>query len=570
MKFIEFDESKCDNCLKCLRICPTKAISFNDSKRAIIDELCIKCGLCQAHCPQNALSIKNQIEEIIMKINDGIKTAVSIAPSFVGAFDMQDIGQMVGALKLLGFDVVEETAIGAEIVSSNYEKEISNNSYKNIITSCCPSANYLVEQHYSELIPYMMPFVSPMVAHGRYLKQRYGEETFTVFIGPCLAKMAEAEEMKGAIDAVITFEELYQWFSREKINLKEIEAISFDLCGTMRGKSYPMGGSLMSNNLRDVINSNYRYLHVNGIENCKDLFEELKTRDLENYCIEVNICNGGCMNGPEMPNNGRKRYEREKYMLNHIKQLDCNNPFYYRENEIEVKRTFENRQVNHKDPDRNVIKEILKKMGKYTEQDHLNCCACGYQSCEEKAKAVYYGYSDSNNCLPYLREKAVSMQSVMIENSPNAVCIIDSNLTIVENNPSFDSIFNDMAIRLTGMPIYAFMEDTLFEKALKEKKSIKGKKIYLDDINKHFIINIIYLEKENRLLAFFTDISKLEKKKEELEKVKEETLQKTQEVINKQMRVAQEIASLLGETTAETKMSLNSLKNLVLSDEGGI
>lgn len=564
MKFIEFDKTKCDNCFKCLRICPTKAISFNKDERNIIDHLCIKCGLCQKQCPQEALKIKNAITDIKKILKSNRKTAVSIAPSFIGAFDMHEPEQMVTVLKKLGFEIIEETAVGAEIITINYEKNIAVNKQKNIITSCCPSANYLIEHHYPEMIEYMLPIVSPMVAHGKYIKKRYGDDCYVVFIGPCLAKMAEAEEMNGTIDAVITFAELSKWMDSENISLMDQEGTDFNIRSTTRGKAFPMGAKL--DHVGDGEQSHYRFSRISGMSQCDSLLKELKTGNIEGYCFEMNICDGSCNNGPDIPGHISQRFEREKRMLDYVEKSQKRKQptSSITGKEVSVTRTFKSQKVAKAITNPTLIKEILRQMGKYTLQDELNCGACGYNSCQDKAQAVYDGHSDVHNCLAYLRGKAENMHSILIENSPNAVCTVDDTLTIIENNPMFDTIFNQTSIKIEGVPIYTFVDEHLFIKALKEKKNVIGEKIYVEDVDKYFIVNIIHHEKEDLLLSFFTDITPIEKKKKTLEKVKKETLLKTQEVIDKQMRVAQEIASLLGETTAETKLSLNSLKELVL------
>ncbi len=564
MKFIEFDKSLCDSCYKCLRVCPTKAISFNGSEREVIDNLCIKCGLCQAHCPQQALTIKNLIKDVIDAIQSDRKTIVSIAPSYVGAFEMDHSDRMAGALKALGFDHVEETSLGAEIVSQNYEALLKDCELENVITSCCPAANYYIESHYPELLPYLMPVVSPMVAHGRYIKKRYSDNCYAVFIGPCLAKMAEAGEMTGAIDAVITFNELQTWFEKENIVLNEQPIIPFDEYGTKRSKGYPIN----VNDAKQTISARYRHVKVDGINQCTGMLDELKNNAIKNCCIEINVCEGGCLNGPEMPNNKRFRYQREMALLDHINDRSLKTS--KREitgKEINVSRGFSSRREEEVVPDQASLDAIMRQMGKYSKHEELNCGACGYRTCREKAIAVHYGRSDINNCMAYLRDKAESMHSNMIESSPNAVCTIDHDLIITEFNPSFDEIFNDKKIKITGMPIGYFVDETLARKVMESKKSVRGQKVYDDYVKKFFIINIIYYEPEDMALLFFTDITTYEINKKELENVKRETLAKTQEVIDKQMRVAQEIAGLLGETTAETKMGLMSLRDLLVSED---
>ncbi|VDN47123.1 conserved protein of unknown function [Petrocella atlantisensis] len=569
MKFIEFDKTLCDNCFKCLRACPTKAISFNKEERKIMDHLCIKCGRCLAKCPQDALKIKNPIEQIKSDLSSGVSYAVSLAPSFIGAFQLTSPGQMVTGLKKLGFSLIEETAVGAEIVSMNYERLIAEKTGQQMVTSCCPSANYMIEYLYPELIPFILPVVSPMIAHGLYIKQRH-ESIKVLFIGPCLAKMAEAEEITGAIDAVITFDELSRWFEEEEIILKELATKKFDLAGSRRGRGFPLGTDFV--NEQGKARSEHHFKQISGMHQCRSLCEELIQNPIEGYVFELNICEGSCNNGPDFPKNAHQRYHREKLMEAYRLDLDTDYGPSIRldGNEVEVKRIFSHRKDIRKTPNHNEIKEILRQMGKYTTHDELNCGACGYVDCQEKAQAVFYGYSDVHECLAYLRGKAENMHSVLIDNSPNAVCTIDNKLTIIEINPTFDAIFNDTDVKTVGLPIETFIEEKLFVEALNKRVSVKSKRIYVPSVQRHFITNIIYHGGDDVLLCFFTDITPIEAKKKALEQVKKETLLKTQEVIDKQMRVAQEIASLLGETTAETKMSLNSLKSLVLRDQGGL
>ena len=576
MKFIEFNKEKCDNCYKCLRICPTKAISFNKDERKIMDALCIKCGLCQASCPQEALKITSQLEQVKAMIEAQTSVVVSIAPSFVGAFGLTEPGKMVSALKKIGFDYIEETAFGAEIIANHYDACIEKNTQKNYITSCCPSANYLIEEYYPMLIPYVIPVVSPMIAHGRSIKERYGQDTKTVFIGPCLAKMAEAEELPEAIDAVVTFEELEGLFKSEHISLSSCAADTFDAVGSQRGRAFPLGGSLRNPKNERREDQSLRFIHVDGIDNCKAVLNELRLGNLEHCCIEMNICDGSCINGPDMPKNYLGRFQKEIYMREYAKQKTsawflANNAMRkeaLEHKDIEIKRTFTDLQKSQQEPNSLIVKEIMRKMGKYSSKDELNCGACGYKACYDKAKAVYFGYSDIDTCLPYLREKAESLQNVMIENSPNGVLVIDNELTIKEVNPSFNQMFNEEQLPVKDMPMQLFLNEAIFLQNIRENLYIKNKKIYFEEMGRYFIINMVCLEENNQRIIFLTDITGDENRRKEFNEAKEKTLLKTQEVIDKQMRVAQEIASLLGETTAETKMSLKSLNQLFMHDGG--
>ncbi len=413
MKFIEFDQEKCDGCYKCLRVCPTKAISFNKDERRIIDDLCIKCGRCEQSCPQEALTIRSSMGKLENLIAQGYDVAVSIAPSFAGAFGLDDPLRIVGALKSMGIRYVEETAVGAEMVASAYDTYINETEQNVYVTSCCPSAYYLIEQHFPYLTSSIIPVVSPMIAHGRSMKARYGDQVKTVFIGPCLAKMAEAEEVLGAIDCVITFDELYQAHKEMGKNFRDYEPMPFETVSYERGRSFPLGGSLLREAGSDKQLHNIR---VDGIDACCTMLNEVRNGSINNCCIEINICEGSCMNGPDMPKNHMGRFSRELYMQKYVETAPLIEDQSVEVQAPEMSRTFTDRQSKELEPNIQMVRSIMAQIGKYTEEDELNCGACGYKTCYDKAKAVFKGYSDIETCLPYLREKAESMQNTMIEN----------------------------------------------------------------------------------------------------------------------------------------------------------
>lgn len=571
MKFIDFDADKCDLCFKCLRVCPTKAIAFSGSRRHIIDERCIKCGLCQAHCQSGALKIQLDIHQVKKAIHSGRTVVVSLAPSFAGAFRLKEAGQIVSGLRTLGFKYIEETAHGAEIVSRHYEKEISGSERPNIITSCCPSANYLIEHYYPSAVDCVIPVMSPMLAHGLDIKERYGQDAFVVFIGPCLAKKAESVDVSGPIDAVITFSELEEWFEEASIDLQELDEEAFDHEVSMRGRAYPLGGSLWKYDMETRIDPKYKYIHVNGIESCESFLESVIHKEIEGYCAEINICSGNCLNGPDMPKSAPRFYERQSLLGEYVKKragLTCEAE--YEASDVEVHREFRAKPIEQKSISESTMRDILLRMGKYSVSDQLNCGACGYTTCREKAVAVFHGYSDADMCMSTLRQKAESLRFILFENTPNAVCILDKELRVKEVNPSFDRIFNEEKINLAKWPIYAIMEDDVFKELQSTGLDQISKKIYMDSVDRYFYCNIVKLDEGALYVCILTDITDAEKSRGELERVKEETVAACQNVIDKQMRVAQEIASLLGETTAETKIGLNHLKKIVLNDNGGM
>ena len=570
MRIINFSQANCKNCYKCLRHCPLKAIRINNDQAEILEERCISCGRCLVVCPQEARYIKSDIDKVKQFISSGDKVIASIAPSFIAAFDIQEGGQMVAALKKLGFYGVEETAIGAEIITDAYQAEMKKNQSDNMITTCCPAVNDLIEKYYPELIPYMIPMVSPMIAHGKSIRQTYGKDTKVVFIGPCVAKKYEAIDVRhsGIIQAVVTFDELDHWLKEEKIKLSTLCSEPFERIPSKRGRRFPIAGGIERNiNQKDDF---YEVIHVDGMEECIELLENLSDGDLHHLFIEMNICKGGCLNGPVMPKNGESLHLRQHRVKEYVKKSDslpCKQIFKNIEY-IDVRKRFFDRTFPKKEASEEEIKKILKTMGKREKQDELNCGACGYNTCREKAQAVFEGMSQMSMCMPYMRSKAESLTNIIFGTSPNIIFILDEEMNVKEFNPSAEKVFQIKAQEIKEKPITLLMDDDYFQQVKKTKQNLYNQKVVYNHYGIVVILNVLYLEKENIMLVIMNNITVQEKNKEELARVKEKTLNAAQDVIDKQMRVAQEIASLLGETTAETKVTLTKLKNIVMGEVG--
>lgn len=572
MKFINFEKENCNNCNKCLRACPSKAIAILEDHAEIVDDLCIFCGKCQVVCQKGALHIKSNVEQVKEAIRNKKKVIASIAPSFPGAFDMDDEYQIVTALKNLGFEIVEETAIGAEIVLDYYNKYWEEGNYENLITTSCPSVNNLIEKYYPSLTKYMIPVVSPMLAHGKLLKHKYGIDSVVVFIGPCLAKKVEAEDFqhKGIIDSVLTFEELDNWLIEEKIVLKNLLPQPFDCTSYKRGSSFPAKGGLIESN--GTYEGKYEVMRINGVGNCLEFLKCIEKDRVSGVFAELNICKNSCLSGPGMPKDNTNHYTRIDKVKKYInkKKNYAQGDIGYNVEKIDFTKKFFNRKVNRKKASEEEIKEILRKMGKHRSEDELNCIACGYVSCREKAESVFEGMSDINMCLPFMRAEAESLRNVIFKNSPNIIFILDEDLKVKEFNPKSEKVFKVKAEAMIGEPISKLIDEDIFRNVILTKENLIGQKLVYSNYGLVLIGNIMYLEKENVLMVIMIDVTLAERDKEELAIVKEKTINAAQEVIEKQMRVAQEIASLLGETTAETKVILTKLKDIALGEAGDI
>lgn len=574
MGLLNFSTANCKSCYKCIRSCPVKAIKMKNDQAEIVEERCIACGQCLIVCPQHARDIESDLDKVKKALKENKKVLASIAPSFPAIGDFKSPLQLVEGLKNLGFSVVEETSIGAELVVDLYKDYIEHCKNRSIITTCCPSSNYLIQKYFPDLIENMIPIVSPMVAHGKILKHTYGMDSIVVFIGPCTAKKYEAIDFEhnGIIDAVLTFEELMEWFEDEGIDVNELSGMDFDRPSSCKGSRFPMAGGILSNYARNEEMMELEKIAVHGIEDCIEIFKSLQNGDLNNVLIEANICKGSCINGPGMPRNEEVLYKKHKRVKRYVmeKSKDKLNNFDDVLNSSKFTKLFFDKSIKKKLASEDEITKIMQNMGKYKKSDELNCGGCGYNTCREKAQAVYEGMAEVNMCIHFIRGKAESLTNVIFEHSPNAIILVDDELRVKEFNPTSEKIFKISAEDIKDKPISAIIDESSFRQVRNTGRGIFSNRVTYPEYGVVMLENIVYIENQNIILAIMNDVTLQEKNQKELAKVKERTLDAAQDVIEKQMRVAQEIASLLGETTAETKMILTKLKNITMDEVGDI
>ncbi|MBC2582816.1 [Fe-Fe] hydrogenase large subunit C-terminal domain-containing protein [Clostridium sp. DJ247] len=572
MKYMNFSSANCKNCYKCLRSCPVKAIKFKNEQAEVVEDRCIACSNCFSICPQNARHIVSDLGKVKQAIVEGRKVIASIAPSFAGVFDITP-GKLAALLRKLGFLYVEETAAGADIVSNLYERYIENSNIDNYISTACPSTNHLIEKYYPSLVKYMIPVVSPMIAHGKSLRQVYGKDSFVVFIGPCIGKKIESESFlnKEIIDAVLTFEEIPLWAGELNIDIDKLEESSFDRNYFKLGKKYPVLGGIVSCISNTLKNKKLQALSISGTEECMELFNSIKKGQVTNCFLEVSACRGSCIGGPSMVKNEKGYYVRLQKIKSYISDIEEKNYSHiYVQDTIEYETSFIDKSVIKKKASEEQITEIMRDMGKYGPEDELNCGVCGYNTCREKAQAVFEGMAETTMCLHYMRSRAESLSNVIFENTLNCIILLDGSMKVKEINPAAEKAFTISAKNIKNKSISLIIEDKDFKYVKETGKGIISKKVSYPKYGLDFIETVVYLPKQDMLLVVMIDITMEEKNKQELMKLKENTINAAQLVIEKQMRVAQEIASLLGETTAETKITLTKLKKIVEGENHSI
>ncbi|HWR23914.1 MAG TPA: [Fe-Fe] hydrogenase large subunit C-terminal domain-containing protein [Feifaniaceae bacterium] len=548
---LKLKKSNCKNCHKCIRQCPVKSIRFSDAQANIVSEECILCGQCFVVCPQNAKEIRNDLPKARALLREGTPVFASMAPSFVANYQNVTIRSMEQALKKLGFAGVEETAAGATLVKNEYERMIAQGTRDVLISSCCPTVNLLIQKHYPKALPFLAGVVSPMQAHCMDIKRRYPGAK-TIFIGPCISKKSEAEQYPGPVDCVLTFEELSLWLSEEGIALAYIE----DRNEESRARLFPVAGGILRTMACD--RPDYTYLSVDGIENCVHAIKDVLSHNIHHCFIEMSACTGSCVGGPAMDKTHRATVLDYMLVTGYAGKKD----FAVRApNKTELQKTLPPLAVRECAFGDAAIEEVLQKMGKTKPEHELNCGSCGYNSCRDKARAVLLGKADLSMCLPYLKEKAESFSDTIIHNSPNAIFVLSEALEVQQINMAACNLMNLQGPKdVLGDHVVRVLDPTPFLDAYLNGKSIRDQRVYLADYQKYVDQTIVYDKSYHILICFMRDVTEEAKQRASKEAMGRKTLETADRVIEKQMRVVQEVASLLGETTAETKIALTKLK----------
>ena len=573
MSYIKVRKANCKNCYKCLKNCLVKSIKYVNDKVEIIEDACILCGVCMTTCPQKAKKIQNDIEYIKEYVaNPDITTVVSLDPSFVAAFG-ENAPALGWALKSLGFDYVEEAAIGAKYVTKEYLRLIKEGKINNIISSACPAINMYVQKYYPNLTKWLAPVMSPALVHGRIIKEQRGADVKVIHLTPCLARIKECNESQ-FVDGVITYEQLMKWLLDANVTpeselLKEHDDDGFDNEGGY-SRIYPIVDGIVYDLQHQYCKftgteyiEGYDLVAVSGLANVTKILDEMEKGNINHAFVEAFSCYGGCVNGPFMPktrSTGYKaRIEVKKYADNahRSKHYDVSS----------VKTEYKPEPIHQDMPTEEQIRAILSQIGKNSRAQELNCGSCGYATCREKAIAVYQKKADLYICMPYMTDINQAMSNVTLSLTPNYIIAVDSDMYIKEFNVAAQKLFNITRLAALNQKLSNFIDTTDFEQVIANKSGIYDKKVSYPDLNIVTEQTIVYSSERNMAIAIIKDVTQEEKDKEALYNRKMESVNMAQKVIDKQMIVAQQIASLLGETTAETKVTLNKLKNLIDSEE---
>ena len=556
MESLTLKKANCKNCYKCIRHCPVKAIRFSGNQAYIIQNECIMCGQCFVVCPQDAKQIVSEVDKVRVMLQSGAPVVASLAPSFLANYAGSGIEELREALQKLGFADAEETALGATVVKREYDRMAAESDRDIIISSCCPSVNLLIRRYYPSLLGYLAPVMSPMQAHCADIKRRFSGAK-TVFIGPCVAKKGEAEECE-EVDAVLTFDELTDWLKQENIAVRQVPVQEKG----GKARLFPTAGGILR--CMEKPNRDYTYMAVDGAQNCLEVLDDLMHGGLHRCFIEMSMCTGSCVGGPVM----------EKFHRSPVRDYQTVDRAAGREDfdlpQPEPAALWTERLPLIKErnlPSEREIADILRQMGKKKPEQELNCGSCGYNTCREKAIAVYQGKAELSMCLPYLKERAESFTGNIVNNSPNGFLLLNEKLEIQQINRAALAMMNlSSPSDVTGEPVVRVLDPGDFLTVLESGYSIEKKRVYLSEYDRYAEETIIPDHDSHQIICMLRDVTEEERVRRQKEELSRQTAEIADGVVKKQMRIVQEIASLLGETAAETKIALYKLKGSV-SDE---
>lgn len=555
-EWLKLKKSNCKNCYKCIRHCPVKSIRFSGNQAHIMGNECILCGQCFVVCPQNAKEIVDETEKVRVLIQSQAPVYASLAPSFIANYPGIGIRGMKKALSALGFAEAEETAVGATMVKNEYEKMLQDPDRDILISSCCHSINLLIQKHFPALLPHLADTLSPMQAHAMDIKKRCPEAK-VVFIGPCLSKKDEADAYEGYADAVLTFEELTNWLQSENIPLEA----DMDDTEESRARFFPTTGGVLKT-MRQI--SDFTYMAIDGVQNCIAALRDMENGSIHRCFVEMSACSGSCISGPVMEKFNRYPVREYKAVADYAGENDfpVNQPAHE-----EMKKNLSPILRYLPTPSEEEIQEVLKKMGKTQPSSQLNCGSCGYDTCLEKAVAIFQGKAQISMCLPFLKEKAESFSDNIVSNTPNGIIVVNDQLEVQLINPAARKLLHVRAASdVMGEPVVRIMDPIDFVHVLDTGKRVFAKKMYLAEYDRYVEETIIPDKEYHIMICMLRDVTEEENSRRKKEHISAQTIDVADKVVDRQLRIVQEIASLLGETAAETKIALTKLKETIADE----
>lgn len=559
-------ETACQDCYKCLRQCPVKAIRVENGHARVTPSLCITCGSCVEVCPAHAKKIRNDLSRARHLLGRGGAVYASLAPSWVGEFPGVPATRMVAALKYLGFAGVSETALGAQEVSATVARSLAAGTPGIHISSACPAAVSLVRKYLPVHSPVLTQLHSPVMAHCALLRRQFGPDIHILFFGPCIAKKNEADTYPELLDLALTFEELREWFTLAGITPAQTTTVgdAFVPETAAEGALYPIEGG-MTESIRLLGDYNHvRFVTVSGVDNIRKALTGLDQATLEHpVFVEALACEGGCIGGPcataPAPTLAKRMEVEDRAQTSPAPVA--------RTPRVDIERVLAPDAADIPEPDPARIQDALRQIGKKRREDELNCSGCGYNSCREFAAALVAGSAEPSMCVSYMRDLAHKKANALLRSMPSGVVIVDADLRIVECNERFGRMFGEEVSEVYDA--CPGLKNCSLEKVLPFADMFRtaltfDREVHYDhyrDGNRLLNITIFTLEPGQVVGAVILDVTRREMQRDQI-------AQRAQEVIRRNLSTVQEIACRLGEHMADTEILLRSIAEGYAADNG--
>lgn len=566
------EKNDCQDCYKCVKACPVKAIKLEDNSASVIPELCIYCGKCTQVCPANAKKVRDDIPKVLHALQNE-KIIVSLAPSYLSEYNNEDISRVIAAYREARFYGVSETALGAEKVALDTKIWLENQENGVYLSSCCPSAILLVKKYYPQYSKSIAPVYTPMVAHAKFLKEIY-PDVKVLFVGPCIAKKEEVDQFPGLVDYVLTFKDMDALFDSMGIYYEFMKPSPEDVFIPMKankGNLYPIDGGMLTCMIESLtsdverINHNsteeipIRYMTFSGVQNLIDILDDFESIDPRcKTFIEIMTCDAGCIKGPGSTNSkssASKRLDilekvkvepRDKDMEKALHSVDISTSYDFIPKIEKTEYTLQQ------------IYEALSWVNKKSEADELNCSGCGYDNCREFAKALLSGKAEVDMCISYMRRMAQDKTNILLKKMPSGIVIVNDKMKVVDANQNFAELLGDEVVQIyetnPGLRNADFTKLVPFHKLFSQVLQT-GEDLVDQDIREkenYYSVSILSIQNHTLVCGLIQNLHSPQ--------VREDlVLNRTKEVIMENMKVVQQIAYLLGENASFTESMLNSI-----------
>ncbi|MEZ7955315.1 MAG: [Fe-Fe] hydrogenase large subunit C-terminal domain-containing protein [Bacteroidales bacterium] len=558
------EKINCQDCYKCIKVCPVKSIKVEDFSASVINDTCIYCGQCINACPAGAKKYREELDWVRDWLNHGYDVIACLAPSFVSDFDNVTFVNFIKAFHAMGFTGVSETALGADVVAKATAAHLDKQDGGVLLATCCPSVVNYIKIYYPELEGHLAPFVSPMIAHARMLRASGRRDSKLVFIGPCIAKKQEADVYGDEIDAVLTFDEFRELMDAEGVNFSDMERIElpddFVIGASERAGLFPVDSGMISTMCGEIRPVDQGYMSFSGMNSVMEICGELSSWSPDKKVfIELMACEGGCIKGPATAKSPGVAAKRNRLLndFDIFKRSGLALPLVYSEIDISNSKYKIPYKINclHSEEE---IKAVLVSMGKQNKSDELNCSGCGYDNCRAYALAILEGKAETEMCISQLRRDAQNQASILLRKMPYGVVLADENLRIVDANDKFiemgGSEIQMISEALGGLSGADLKKVITYHKyfAAVLSSGEENREFDIREDGRNLSLSIISIQPHKLVCGVIQNM-------DDSQVIKDIISDKIKEVIRHNAESVQRIAYILGESASFTESVLNSV-----------